>query len=94
MLRPEDIVLRLEDNWRFWSYPHPDDNPDYGIFFSKWSRLQNTLINYDMIDRPRIEIKWNNVKFWNGKVMNTPYHNSLSSAIKKKYFLLCKILMK
>jgi hypothetical protein len=54
----EDIALRLEELGVSGHIPHPDDNPDYwNIFLEMVDRFKkNTLINYDMIDRLRIEI--------------------------------------
>lgn len=54
----EDIALRLEELGVSGHIPHPDDNPDYwNIFLEMVERFKkNTLINYDMMDRLRIEI--------------------------------------
>lgn len=54
----EDIALRLQELGVSGHIPHPDDNPDYwNIFLEMMSRFEkNTLTNYDMLERLRVEI--------------------------------------
>jgi hypothetical protein len=54
----EDIALRLQELGVSGHIPHPDDNPNYwNIFLEMVNRFEkNTLTNYDMMDRLRIEI--------------------------------------
>jgi hypothetical protein len=54
----EDIALRLQELGVSGHIPHPDDNPNYwNIFLEMVNRFEkNTIENYDIMDRLRIEI--------------------------------------
>ncbi|QZK91027.1 hypothetical protein K5V07_11210 [Flavobacterium sp. CHNK8] len=54
----EDIALRLQELGVSGHIPHPDDDSNYwDIFLKKVNKFeQNTLTDYEMIDRLRVEI--------------------------------------
>lgn len=54
----EDIALRLQELGVSGHIPHPDDDANYwNVFLEMVSQFEdNTLINYNMIDKLRIEI--------------------------------------
>ena len=54
----EDIALRLQELGVSGHIPHPDDDSNYWSFFLEMVNKfeQNTLINYEMMDRLRVEI--------------------------------------
>lgn len=54
----EDIAQRLQELGVSGHIPHPDDNPNYwNIFLELVNKFEkNTLIDFDMMDRLRLEI--------------------------------------
>lgn len=54
----EDIAQRLQELGVSGHIPHPDDNPDYWrVFLEMIERFEkNTLTDYDMMDKLRVEI--------------------------------------
>ncbi len=67
----EDIAQRLQELGVSGHIPHPDDNPDYwNIFLEMVDRFEkNTLTDYDMMDRLRIEINETMLNFKMEKVI-------------------------
>jgi hypothetical protein len=67
----EDVALRLEDLGVSGHIPHPDDNPNYwNIFLEMIDRFEkNTLIDFDMINKLKIEINETMSNFDMGKVI-------------------------
>jgi hypothetical protein len=67
----EDIALRLEALGVSGHIPHPDDNPNYwNIFLEMIDRFEkNTLIDFDMMNKLKIEINETMSNFDMGKVI-------------------------
>ena len=67
----EDIAQRLQELGVSGHIPHPDDNPDYwDIFLNMVNRFEkNTLIDFDMMDRLRLEINETSLNFQMEKVI-------------------------
>lgn len=67
----EDIAQRLQELGVSGHIPHPDDNPNYWIIFLEMMNRfeKNTLTDYDMAYRLRIEINETMSNFLIGKVI-------------------------
>lgn len=67
----EDIAIRLQELGVSGHVPHPDDDPNYwNIFLEMVNRFErNTLINYDTIDKLKIEINETMLNFEIDKVI-------------------------
>lgn len=67
----EDVAQRLQELGVTGHVPHPDDNPDYwGVFLELVNRFEeNTLVDFDMIDSLRHEIKETIANFQMEKVI-------------------------
>ncbi|UHG94881.1 hypothetical protein [Spirosoma oryzicola] len=61
----EDIAQRLQELGVSGHIPHPDDNPNYwDIFLEMINRFEkNTLIDFDMMNRLRLEINETSLNF-------------------------------
>lgn len=67
----EDVALRLQELGVSGHIPHPDDNSDYWpIFLEMVKRFEdNTLVDFDMMDKLRLEINETGANFRMEKVI-------------------------